>query len=161
MENIFKDIEYDNLHHLAIARMGEYWVKYILTMYGLDVYTTEIDNKGIDFVVRGKQDVYFDIQVKSIRYPTTSYVFITKEKEWEESRLRKNLVLALVVYKKHNAPELFLIPSTEWLTPTELLKNREYQSTQKSKPEWGINVSEKNLRLLQEYKIEKQLKNFL
>jgi hypothetical protein len=154
---MFNEIDYNLNHHLDIGRMGEYWVKFILTMLGMDVYTTEVDNKGIDFIIK-KDNNYFDVQVKSIRGSKSQYVFITKENEWCEEKLRNNLILALVLFNNNQSPKVYLIPSTAWLTPDELLKNKNYKPEQKSKPEWGINLSSKNILLLDKYRIDKQLK---
>jgi len=154
------DYSYDDLHHLAIGRMGEYWTKYALTMHGLDVYTSEVDNKGIDFVVRQSQSVFHSIQVKSIRRSKTSYVFITKENEWEESKLSSNLWLALVLFENSKQPELYLIPASTWLKPDGIFKDKEYSEKQKSKPEWGLNVSKKNLTALEQFKVGNQMAGF-
>lgn len=35
------------------------------TLYGFDVYSAEVDDKGIDFVIRKDHEKYYDIQVKS------------------------------------------------------------------------------------------------
>jgi len=48
----FKDFKYDQLSHLQVGRICEYWVKMFLTLENFDVYTSEVDDKGIDFVVR-------------------------------------------------------------------------------------------------------------
>lgn len=152
---MFDKLTYEGLSHLAIGRIAEYWTKLALTFYGLDVYTSEVDNIGIDFVVRSADGRHFDIQVKSIRLSTTSYIFIPKFNEWEESRLRDNLYLALVIIQKQKPPELYLIPSTTWLKESTFFKSRDYEG-KKSKPEWGINISGKNLPLLDEFSLENQ-----
>jgi len=54
-----------------VGRYAEYFVKMRFTLHGFDVYTAEVDDKGIDFVIRKERDAtftcYFDIQVKSVR----------------------------------------------------------------------------------------------
>ncbi len=55
-----------NLNHLQIGRYAEYFAKMEFTLFGFDVYTVEVDNRGIDFVIR-KDDQYYDVQVKSVR----------------------------------------------------------------------------------------------
>jgi hypothetical protein len=56
------------------------FVKMECTLYGLDVYTSEVDDKGIDFVIRRAIDRYYDIQVKGIR--GWNYVFFAKSVFW-------------------------------------------------------------------------------
>jgi uncharacterized membrane protein len=152
---MFNNIEYNNYHHLAIGKIGEYWTKLALTLHGLDTYTTEVDNKGIDFIVRNSRGVYFDIQVKTVRRAKTSYVFMPKENEWKN--LRDNLYLALVLIVEKEMPKLFLIPSTAWQNESNVLKSRDYGEDKKSMPEWGINISLKNMEEMNAFSIEKQI----
>ena len=49
-------------------------------------------------------------------------------------------------------PEVYIIPATAWKKPNEMFVDRNYDKPgQKSKPEWGINYSKKNLYLLKKY----------
>jgi hypothetical protein len=118
-----------------------------LTLHGLDVYTAEVDDKGIDFIVRKDNHTYFDIQVKSSR--NLSYVFFRKEK----FPLGENLYAALVLFSDGTSPELYPIPSLAWRMPNELLVDKDYIGLQ-SPPEYGINLSKKNLPLLAPYIFE-------
>jgi hypothetical protein len=40
------------LNHMHLGRNAEYFVKMEFTRHGFDVYTAEVDDKGIDFIVR-------------------------------------------------------------------------------------------------------------
>ena len=154
MEQTLENFSYNHLNHLQVGRIGEYWVKLCLTLLGLDVYTTEVDDRGIDFVIRIDSTKYVDIQVKTIRERTV-YVYVNKDtKSWTEP-FRENLYLALVILKNNSSPKLFIIPATEWNNPNELLKNNNYQGSIKSKPEWGINISKKNMEKLEKYNLER------
>ena len=62
---------------MASVELQNNSTKIAITAHGLDVYTSEVDNRGLDFVTRNDSGRYLDIQVKSIKYPSTSYVFIT------------------------------------------------------------------------------------
>lgn len=155
---MFEKINYDSMHHIQVGQIGEYWTKLTLSLFQLDVYTTEVDNKGIDFIARVSSQKHIDIQVKTIRTAKTSYVFIPKEKEWATENLRPTLYLALVLLENYQMPKLYLIPSTAWLANTSpILKDRNYGEDKKSKPEWGINISEKNLKLLEEFEPGRQV----
>ena len=141
--------DWSRLTHLQVGRFAEYFVKMEFTLYGFDVYQAEVDDKGIDFVIRKGHDRYFDIQVKSIR--GLNYVFLPKRC----FELRENLLAAVVVFLPSQMPEIFLIPSLAWLTPNALFVSRNYEApTLKSKPEWGLNLSHKNYELLTEYRFE-------
>jgi hypothetical protein len=60
---------------------------------------------------------------------------------------------AVVLLLDRRAPELYLIPSTEWARPNTLLVSRDYDG-KRSKPEWGINLSQKNLPLLAKFSFQ-------
>lgn len=128
---------------LQVGRYAEYLVKMEFTLWGFDVYTSEVDNKGIDFVIRRDQGRYYDIQVKSLR--GLGYIFFPKEK----FILRENLLAVIVLFPNSEAPSMYLIPSSVWLEPSALFVSRDYDKEgQKSKPEWGLNISQRNLPLL-------------
>jgi len=111
-------------------------------------------------VLRRDPSAYFDIQVKTFRTDMTQYVFAAQQHAWES--LRDNLYMALVqIDPKKLPPILYLIPSTAWECENALLRNREYSKKgKKSKDEWGLNLSPKNFSLLEEYKIENQIRYF-
>ena len=73
---------WSKLNHLQLGKYGEYFAKMEFTKTGFDVYTAEVDDKGIDFVVRKNETEYFDIQVKSVR--NNNYVFMKKEVFYQE-----------------------------------------------------------------------------
>ena len=151
MEQNFKNFSYDHLSHLQIGQIGEYWVKIWLTLLGFDVFYTDVDDKGIDFIIRLDDNKHIDIQVKTVR-ENTGYTFVTKE-SWN-NKLRDNLYLALVLIANNKMPQIFFIPSIAWNTPNDLLRDRDYQKEgQTSKPEWGINISKKNMKFLKQYDI--------
>jgi hypothetical protein len=139
-----------HLNHLQVGKYAEYLFKMTLVSHGLDVYTSEVDDRGIDFVVRGEHGRYFDIQVKSIR--GRNYIFFPKSKFMP----RESLFAAIAVFIEDEEPHLFLIPSTAWMTPNELLVERLYEGLP-SPPEWGLNISKKNWRVLDPYRVEQAI----
>lgn len=147
-------LNWDKLNHLQIGKYAEYYVKMEFTSYGFDVYASEVDDHGIDFIVKNNIGQYFEIQVKSARRPQTSYVFASKEKF---NIKQENLLMALVLFNNEKVPEMFLIPSKAWLNENDLFRDRDYID-RKSKPEWGLNISTKNIHLLNDYNFEKTLK---
>lgn len=115
---------------------------------------SEVDDRGVDFVIRTEDGRYYDIQVKSIS--GFSYVFFPKHK----FQLRSNLLAAIVMFFDGKPPESYLIPSEVWLNPDSLLVSRDYEG-RKSKPEWGLNLSRKNFPLLQEFAFDKAASELL
>jgi hypothetical protein len=118
------------------------------TLYGFDVYGTEVDDKGIDFVIRNDANSYFDVQVKSLR--SLNYVFVEKAK----FQLESNMLLALVLFMLDDAPpRQYLIPAAAWSQPNSLFVGHDYEG-KKSKPEWGLNLSRRNLPYVEPYAFE-------
>ena len=147
--------EWSKLNRQQVGAFSEYFVKMEMMMHGFQVYSTEVDDRGVDFVVRYENGPFLSIQVKSIR--EKGYVFMQKEK----FKLSRDLYLALAILHEEVEPRLYLIPSTAWKKPNELLVDRDYEG-KKSKPEWGLNLSKKNMGLLEDYafsKILPKLKN--
>ena len=135
---------WSGLNRMQLGQYAEYFVKMEFTLHGLSVFTAEVDDRGIDFVIRTPSGEHYDVQVKSSC--RGNYVFMQKDK----FPLGERLLLALVLFTDGEPPELFLIPSTAWLKPNELFKDREYEG-KKSKPEWGLELAKKHRPLLEQY----------
>ena len=103
--------DWTRLNKLQLGRYAEYFVKMEFTLFGFDVYTAEVDDRGIDFVIRKGPDRYYDVQVKSIR--NSGYVFFHKAK----FEPRESLLAALVLFVSGKPPELYLIRAIAWVEP--------------------------------------------
>jgi len=130
--------DWSRLNHLQIGRYAEYFTKMQFVLLGLDVYSAEVDDRGIDFVVRQEPDRYWDVQVKSVR--NLNYVFVRKDL----FRLRPHLLLALTLFEDGHAPDQYLIPASRWAEPDRLFVDRDYDG-RASRPEYGLNLSRKRL----------------
>lgn len=135
---------WSTLSKFQLGRYAEYYVKMEFTLHGFDVYSAEVDDKGIDFVIRKHAARYYDVQVKSAR--NLSYIFFPKDK----FALGENLLAAIALFKVGETPALYLVPSVVWHSPNSLFVGRDYEG-KKSKPEWGLNLSARNLTLLSSY----------
>lgn len=144
-------MKWSKLNHLQLGRYAEYYAKMEFASYGLDVYTSEVDDHGIDFVAKTNGGGFIEIQVKAIR--NTNYVFMRKDK-WNIDN--ENLYLILLLFDDNILPKVFMIPSKAWENPNDLLCDKNYVEL-KSKPEYGINISKKNMPLLSEYEIDKMM----
>ena len=140
--------DWSRLNHLQVGKYAEYFVKMECVLYGFDVYSAEVDDRGIDFVIRKGHDRYYDVQVKSVR--GFNYIFFPKSK----FELRESLLAAVVFFLPNQAPDVFLIPSTVWHTPNSCFVSRDYEG-KKSPPEWGMSVTSKTYPLLAEYAFDR------
>lgn len=104
----------------------------------------KVIEKDRTFLVTSKEGRDIEVLVKPIRRPT-EYVLILKK---YMDAMQDNLYIALVIFSGENTPELFLIPATAFLEPNDLLRDR----PKYKEPEFGMNVSNKNMPLLNIYK---------
>ena len=50
---------------MQLGRYGEYYAKIEFSSYNYEVYTSEVDNHGVDFVVKNSNmGEFFEVQVK-------------------------------------------------------------------------------------------------
>jgi len=142
----------NKITHLHTGKIGELIGKAKFIEYGFDVYSTEVDDKGIDFIVCNKRREYFEIQVKTTN---KNYMFMKKEVFVPKD----NLYLLLVILDNDKLPMFSLIPSLEWtkLDRPNFLKDRLFENL-KSKPEYGILINDKYIPLIKEkYSFEKMI----
>ena len=135
---------------------GEYYAKMFLISYGIDLYSTVVDDHGVDFVAETKKG-FFKIQVKTIR-GGTNYIYMG-EKYFNISE--KNLYLLIVLLKDNEEPVLYLLPSSVWTIENQKVFVHYSYKGKKSKPEYGVNLSKKNLPVLEKYKIENTIQEWL
>ncbi|MFJ8528491.1 DUF4365 domain-containing protein [Bacillus sp. NPDC094106] len=125
--------------------------------YGLEVYSPEIDDHGIDFIIKDKKGNYKEIQVKSKR--GMGYVYMEKTKF---DITNKNLYLALLIFEHGRFPDVFLIPSEAWSASNGVFVDRGYEKPgQTSKPEYGLNISKKNYSILEIFSMENMVRDLL
>ena len=140
------------LNKQQVGTYFEYFVKMELTMYGYEVYTTEVDDRAVDFIARKEDSGFIEVQAKCLR--KFGYVFMRKE----TFAPREGLYVALGLLTEGKEPVAYLIPSTVWLQPDSVFVDRKYDAPElKSKPEWGIIVSAKNMPVLEKYEFSKML----
>jgi hypothetical protein len=83
---------WSRLNGLQVGRYAEYYVKMEFTVYGFDENWSEVDDQGIDMVVRRAENRYCDVQVKSSR--ALNYIFFPKD----NFALRDNLLAAIEIH---------------------------------------------------------------
>ena len=133
--------QWSQLNHMQLGKYAEYLVTLAFTLHGCDVYSSEVDDRGVDLVVRSPRGVFHEIQVKSVC--RGSYVFLRKDK----FELRENLWAVVVRFVDGEVPTVYLMPAMTWLDPTPPFTSREYEGRQ-SAPEWGLSLAKKHMDAL-------------
>lgn len=143
--------EWSNLNTAELGKYSKVYIKEKFKEMGFNIIECVNASQNIDFYIKNDDKTY-KFKVKSLRKPNTSYAFIPKDRFDVND---KSLFMVLVMFYKDYA-SIFIIPAQDWLNENRLLRNREYKG-KKSKPEWGLNVSEKNMDLLDDYKLQNML----
>ncbi len=134
---------------LQLGKYAEYYAKMEFTSYGYDVYTSEVDDHGVDFVIKDGVNGFYEVQVKSLL--KSNYVYIPKDKIVPDKRH----LICLLLFSDGNLPDVYIIPAEVWLAPNAVFVDRDYgKPGLKSKPEYGIYVTRKTLPLLEPYREE-------
>ena len=121
-------------------------------MYGLLVFSAEVDDRGIDFVARRNDGVHFDVQVKTITKRNYTYI--------SQSKFSEKLVVCLVVLSELSSPEMFLFLGSDWSKDKSgLLSHKKFPSQKEA--EYGINITMERLPLLQEFLFNKRVSALL
>jgi len=138
---------WSRLNRLQLGKYAEYLAKMECVLCGCDVFTSEVDDHGIDFVIRTRQGDHYDVQVKSFRLEkgkSTPYVFVQKAK----FKIHPSLLLVLVQFVAGEPPILYLVRSCVAGAPNPLFESRDYGPGRESAPEWGVTLSKKKLAAL-------------
>lgn len=138
------------------GRYGAEIAKMEFKRYGFGICTPQLGDKGLGFRVK-KDGMEYEVKVSTRN--NLEYVFFQKEK----MPLRDNIFVMLVLLKEEGRKSnLYLIPSTVWRNPNGVFKNANYDERGlKTKPEWGINISEKNLPEIEQYRFNKIISTML
>ena len=140
---------WSELTPLQLGKYAEYYAKMEFTSYGYDVYSSEIDDHGVDFVIKNGAGSFYEVQVKSVL--KGRYVYIPKDK----ITLDDNHLVCLLLFTDGKLPDVYIFSATVWLSPNAVFVDRNYgKPRQKSKPEYGIYISKKTLLLLEPYREE-------
>ena len=140
------NLNWESLTSMQIGRYAEYYSKMEFASYGFEVFSSEVDDRGIDFIVRGIAGDFYEIQVKSLRESSKSKYAFIKDNKMDISSTK--FIVCFIYFKLNSLPSIYLLKATEWKTPNVVLR----QNT----GEWGINISKESLIYLENnYRFDK------
>lgn len=140
--------KWSHLNHMELNLYGKELITNTLIQLGMSIRE---HNK--DLIAVGTNGVEKRIQVRCIR-SSTKYVMLPKSRFDANDR---ELTLLLIIFREANQPDYYLIPSRAFKEPNDLFKDRDHYEV----PEYGMNVSAKNLPLLNKYKLESTVDELL
>lgn len=137
---------WDLLNRIQKGTFGEYFAKMEFTMFGAEVYTSEVDDRGIDFVARFPNSGFYEVQVKTMS--DFNLQFVNEHK----FKVSSNFLVALVRLVNAEEPTIHIFRGTDWDTDDGLLKYNSYEG-KKSVPAYEIHVAKKRLPVLDSYSL--------
>lgn len=141
------------------GRIAEELAKVKFLSWGFEVYQPEVDEKGIDLIVRHPQENrFYEIQVKGATEKNYSF-FKKATVNPETSDVR---YICYVRLDAESDKAFFLIPFSAWDGSNPLFPIRNYDHEGcSSAPEYGIAPTKKNEYLLEQFCFDKTIGNFL
>jgi hypothetical protein len=118
------DYDWSHLSDHQLGRYGELLVASEFLRYGCDVYRGELDDRGIDLIVRLHEDLHYTIQVKASR-KTTSDDPIYMRRDLDQPQTK--LWVAFVHCLPEKPAAVYLIPIIENGTVNSLFRQTLYQ----------------------------------
>lgn len=153
--------QWATLNHLQIGRYAEHLATMRFIEAGLEVYTTEVDDRGIDHLVRYGPGRCLEIQVKAVRKRNLTFVekkHLGSTPEEVGRRLRSGYCMAFFLFEDGAEPELFLIPGYAWLQPNELLTENSVGDKSYG-PYFQLSPTKKAQPVLDQYRFSTDLLN--
>lgn len=100
---------YKHLNNIQKGSFAEAYAKMAFTLEGFEVYTTDYDDRGIDFIVRAPVgDRYLRVQVKSTDGSANPFVYSEKFEETPE------FLVCAVRLVEGQVPQVYLARGTDW-----------------------------------------------
>lgn len=152
--------QWSKLSTFQLGRYAEHLATLRFLEAGLEVYSSEVDDRGIDLLVRIGPGRCLEVQVKSVRNVAT-YTYIRKEligatAENVAARLSSGFVVCFLVFTDGREPDFYLFPGNVWIAPSPPFVSRDYVGLA-SKPEFGISVTKSTLPDLERYQFPNKL----
>jgi hypothetical protein len=101
---------YSNLNDTQKGAFGEAYAKMAFALYGFDVYASDCDDRGIDFVAHRPEGHFYLVQVKTTGLSANP--FIPKCK----FQLNDKFLFVAIRLEEDHEPAIYLARGSEWAT---------------------------------------------
>ncbi len=137
------NLRWSSLSRLQRGNFAETFAKISFMMEQYEVFSTDVDEKGVDFVAKSLDGKYYEVQVKSVI--DRNYTFVVEDKFFEE------LLICLILFEDNTFPKIYLFKKKDWNDENySLLRlNKFDNATQK---EYGFHLSKKYDAILEQFK---------
>lgn len=100
--------DYSHLNTVQLGSFGEAYSKMAFTLEGFEVYDSEYDDRGIDFVVRNANGVFFEVQVKTTGANANPFIIESKFSPAD------TFLFCAVRVVNDSLPKLYLARGSDW-----------------------------------------------
>ncbi|MEM7549491.1 MAG: hypothetical protein AAF363_07450 [Bacteroidota bacterium] len=134
-----------------LRKQVEQFVKQELMKAGLEVFASESENRGVDFIIKTPSGKYHELFLQPINLDFTRSVKIPKN---DLGELKDNLWIVLVFVMKGMEPVLHLIASKVLQSPDNYIFFEHEQGERfKHLSNWEIKVFQKGIGELSKYSL--------
>lgn len=112
--------QWSKLPPLTLGRYGEHWATLRFIECGLEVYSTEVDDRSIDCLVRYAPGRCLEVQVKAVRKRNITFIekkHLGSTNKEVRQRLCSGYCVAFFLFEDGREPDMYLLPGYAWLTP--------------------------------------------
>jgi len=99
---------YKHLNAIQKGSFAEAYAKMTFTLEGFEVYDSEYDDRGVDFVIRNEVGTYYAVQVKATGNTVNPFVYSKK------FQVSEDYLFCAVRLIESEVPELYLAAGTDW-----------------------------------------------
>lgn len=107
-----------NYKHLNTVQKGSFaeaYAKMAFTLEGFEVYTTEYDDRGIDFVIRNSTGRFYSVQVKATGHSANPFISESKFIDSED------FLVCAVRLVEGSEPSIYLARGCDWSEASDCL----------------------------------------
>lgn len=149
------DTNWSKLSNTQMETFGRYFAKMEFESFGFEVYSSEKNEKGIDFIARRDDGFVYEVQTKTILYSSEQ---CRKSAVYSLDIANLNMHINLLLFKNGKMPDSFLIPAMAWKFPNDLFSNR-ITDGNKFSTGYVLNISKRSLPILENYKFGNMLES--
>jgi hypothetical protein len=143
----------------VLHQYAENSAKLRLIECGLEAYSAEANDRGIDCLVRYAPGRFLEVHVQATRNRTRVSIdkaLVGSSPERIEARLRGAFCVAFFSFEDGREPEMYLIPGHAWLDPNPCLVDNN-DTEDGLPPRFEINPSENYQSILDKYRFGRRL----
>ena len=146
-------IQYSHLNTIQLGAFGEAFAKMSFILEGFEVYDTEYDDRGVDFIVRNKDKIFYEVQVKTTGTTVNPFVYENKFKNSD------TFLFCAVRIIEGELPTIYLAKGSDWEKAFQCLRHN--PSGGNSGAYFEMSFAKKYQSELEKFQIESYIKTLI